>query len=160
MLGGQTSMVQCRHSHLVLPVTLVQANHPYPGTPENVVTVHRRRNRAPRLPSNSQLLATRPQQSGPTSGDTDGAANGGNGQDHATNLLVGKTTERAEPWQLQYYDPPTRDVIERAKQFSHCDATSINPFPNCATFNTQAVEYIDEAIAERRAQGLIVSDGK
>ena len=77
------------------------------------------------------------------------AANDGNGQEHAIDLPVGKATERAEPWQLQYYDPPTRDVIECTKQFSHCDAASINPFPNRAAFNTQAVEYINEAIAER-----------
>ena len=124
------------------------------------MNVHRRRNRAPRLPSNSQLLAARQQQSGSTNSDTGEAANDGNGQEHAIDLPVGKATERTEPWQLQYYNPPTRDVIERTKQFSHCDAASINPFPNRAAFNTQAVEYIDEAIAERRAQGLIISDGK
>ena len=56
--------------------------------------------------------------------------------------------DRAEPWQLQYYDLPTRDVIERAKQFSHCDAASINPFPICVTFNSKALKYIDEAITE------------
>ena len=68
--------------------------------------------------------------------------------------------ERSEPWQLQHYDPPTRDVIERAKHFSHCDAASIDPFPICTIFNTRAVEYIDEAIAERRARGLIIADSK
>ena len=108
----------------------------------------------------SQLLAARQQQSGSTNGDMGEAANDGNSQERAIDLPVGKATEHAEPWQLQYYDPPTRDVIERAKQFSHCDAASINPFPNRAAFNTQAVEYINEAIAERRAQGLIISDGK
>ena len=51
-------------------------------------------------------------------------------------------------------------MIECTKQFSHCDAASIDPFPIRVAFNTKAVKYIDEAIAERRAQGLIVSDGK
>ena len=72
------------------------------------------------------------------------AANDGNGQERAIDLPVGKVTECTEPWQLQYYDPPTCDVIERAKQFSHCDAASINPFPNRAAFNMQAVEYIND----------------
>ena len=51
-------------------------------------------------------------------------------------------------------------MIERTKQFSHCDAASINLFPIHVAFNTKAVKYIDEAIAEHRAQGLIISDGK
>ena len=120
--------------------------------PENVVTIHCRRNRAPRLPSNSQLLAARLQQAGSANnatGDSE-AANNDDSQDRpSTNLPVNSATERSEPWQLQYYDPPTRDVIEHAKQFSHCDAASIDPFPICVAFNTKAVEYIDEAIAER-----------
>ena len=74
--------------------------------------------------------------------------NNGNGQEHAIDLPVGKVTEHTEPWQLQYYDPPTHDVIEHTKQFSHCDAASINPFSNHATFNMQAVEYINKVIAE------------
>ncbi|KAG6369406.1 hypothetical protein JVT61DRAFT_14888 [Boletus reticuloceps] len=68
--------------------------------------------------------------------------------------------ERSEPWQLQYYDPPTRNIIERAKQFSHCDTASINSFPVRAEFNSKATEYIEEAITERRSHGLIISDGK
>lgn len=118
----------------------------------NVVSAHRQRNRAPRLPSNSQLLAARQQQAG--------AMNIGDGQDRPTGLAVGPATEHSDPWQLHFYDPSTRDVIERAKQFSHCDSASIDPFPIRASFNTKAVEYIDEAIAERRARGLIITDGK
>lgn len=132
-------------------------------TPENVVAVHRRRNRAPRLPSNSQLLAARQQQAGSGNHAIGSATNIGDGQERqerATDLPVGPATERLDPWQLHFYDPPTRDVIERAKQFSHCDAASVDPFPIRALFNTKAVEYIDEAIAERRARGLIISEGK
>ena len=128
--------------------------------PENVVMIHCRRNCAPRLPSNSQLLAIRQQQAGSANHATGEAANNDNGQDRPTDLPVGLVTERSEPWQLQYYDPPTWDVIEHVKQFSHCDAASIEPFPVRAAFNTKAIEYINESIAERRARGLIVSDGK
>ena len=134
--------------------------------PENVVNIHRRRNRAPRLPSNSRLLASgRQQQALSIDHTADEVQSNGNanGQDHHfVNHLVGDVTERserAEPWQLQYYEPSTRDVIERAKQFSHCDAASIDPFPIRAKFNLKAIEYIDEAIAERRSRGLLVSDG-
>lgn len=74
--------------------------------------------------------------------------------------MTSRVTERAEPWQLQYYDPPTRDVIDRAKQFSHCDAASINAFPARVAFGSRAKEYIDEAIEERRSCGLAISDGK
>ena len=77
------------------------------------------------------------------------AANNDDSQDRpSTNLPVNSATERSESWQLQYYNLPTHDMIERAKQFSHCDAASINPFPIRVMFNTKAVEYIDEAIAE------------
>ena len=70
------------------------------------------------------------------------------------------TSECAEPWQLHFYDPPTRDIIKHMKQFSHCDVASIDSFPVRAAFNTKAVEYIDKAIAEHQSQGLIFSDGK
>ncbi|KAF8545876.1 hypothetical protein OG21DRAFT_1491815 [Imleria badia] len=73
---------------------------------------------------------------------------------------VGPATEGSEPWQLQYYNPPTRDIIECTKQFSHCDTVSINAFPLRPDFNTKATEYIDEAIAKRQAQRLHILDGK
>ncbi|KAF8124295.1 hypothetical protein EV363DRAFT_1454613 [Boletus edulis] len=186
---------------------------PHPA--EDILTTHRRHNRAPRLPSNSQLLANRQQQTLSTDrtacetlinsdgqGGTDtplanlpGAprlpsnsqqltnrqqqasstnqtacetlTNGG-GQDGTdappadplapSNPRAGYSTERSEPWQLQYYDPPTRDIIECTKQFSHCDAASINSFPVRTEFNSKATEYIKEAIAEYQSRGLIISD--
>ncbi|KAI5994384.1 hypothetical protein EDD15DRAFT_2366466 [Pisolithus albus] len=72
---------------------------------------------------------------------------------------VGPATQGAEPWQIQFYKPAVQDVLERAKQFSYCDAASINSFPLCAHFNIKAVEYVEEAISERRSQGLPVTDG-
>ena len=68
--------------------------------------------------------------------------------------------EDADPSQLQSYPPAVRDIIERAKQFSHCDIASINLFPLHPDFNRKAVEYINEAIAERRGRGLLILDGK
>ena len=35
------------------------------------------------------------------------------------NIPVSPATEGSEPWQLHYYDPPTHDIIEWVKQFSH-----------------------------------------
>ena len=64
------------------------------------------------------------------------------------NPPAGRFTERSEPWQLQYYDLPTCEIIEHAKQFSHCDAAFINPFLIHAEFNSTALEYVNEAIAE------------
>ncbi|KAF8546282.1 hypothetical protein OG21DRAFT_1491387 [Imleria badia] len=95
--------------------------------------------------SNVQLLAARQRQQGlSTTGEENNT-----GQDRPTiELQVGPTAERAELWQLGYYDLLARDVIECAKQLSHCDAASINLFPAQPTFNSKAIEYIDEAITE------------
>ena len=68
--------------------------------------------------------------------------------------------ENADPSQLQYYPPAVRDIIERVKQFSHCDIASVNSFPLRPDFNQKAVEYINEAIAKRRGHGLPIPDGK
>ena len=68
-------------------------------------------------------------------------------------------TECAEPWQIQFYEPAVQDILEWAKQFSRCDASSINAFPLCVQFNIKAAEYVEEAISERRSQGLFVADG-
>ena len=114
------------------------------------------------MPSNSQLFAARQQQTRSTNSPTGNSevANNDDGQDRPSlNLPAGIVTECSEPWQLQHYDPLTHDVIERAKQFSHCDAASIDPFPPRPPFNSKAIEYIDEAIAEHHARGLIVSEG-
>ena len=35
----------------------------------------------------------------------------------------------ADPSQLQSYPPMVCDIIERTKQFSHCDIASVNSFP-------------------------------
>ena len=63
-------------------------------------------------------------------------------------------------WHLQYYDPLTCDTIEHTKQFSHCDATSINPFPIRAEFNSMALEYVNEAITKCQSHSLIILEGR
>ena len=68
-------------------------------------------------------------------------------------------TERTEPSQIQFYEPAVWDVLEWAKQFSHCDASSVNAFPLRVQFNVKAAEYVEEAISERQLQGLFVADG-
>lgn len=72
---------------------------------------------------------------------------------------VGHTTECSEPWQIQFYNPAVRNILEHAKQFSHCDTASINAFPLHAQFNVKAAEYVEEAISERQSQGLFVGEG-
>ena len=68
-------------------------------------------------------------------------------------------SEQLEPWQIQFYEPAVHDIIKWAKQFSHCDAASVNAFPVRAQFNVKAAEYIEEAINKRQSQGLFVLDG-
>ncbi|KAF8440238.1 hypothetical protein L210DRAFT_957083 [Boletus edulis BED1] len=76
-----------------------------------------------------------------------------------SNPWAGYSTEHSEPWQLQYYNPLTHIIIERTKQFSHCDATSINSFSVRAEFNSKVTEYIEEVIAECWSHGLIRWNG-
>ena len=68
--------------------------------------------------------------------------------------------DNGDPSQLNFYPPVVRDIIERAKQFSHCDLASINSFPLRPHFKTKASEYVNEAIAECRNLGLLVLEGK
>lgn len=72
----------------------------------------------------------------------------------------GTLPENSNPSQLQLYPLSICDIIERAKQFSHCDIAAINSFPLHLDFNNQAVEYINKAIAEHHSRGLPISDGK
>ncbi|KAF8546899.1 hypothetical protein OG21DRAFT_1527533 [Imleria badia] len=82
--------------------------------------------------------SVRQQQAGSVANDTTPqAVNGGGVQNRPTDLPLGQAIERAEPWQLQYYDPLTF----------------------CASFNSKAIEYIDEAIVERRDRSLVISKG-
>ena len=37
----------------------------------------------------------------------------------------------SDPSQLQFYTPPVCDIIECAKQISHCNIASVNSFPLC-----------------------------
>ncbi|KAG9310022.1 hypothetical protein JVU11DRAFT_10059 [Chiua virens] len=72
---------------------------------------------------------------------------------------IASTTEGANPSQLQFYEPAICDIIEQAKQFSHCDTASINAFPHQVEFNKLALEYVKEATQERRTQSLFVPNG-
>ena len=67
-------------------------------------------------------------------------------------------TEHAEPWQIQFYEPAVQDILEWAKQFSHCNDSSINAFPLHAQFNVKATEYVKEVISERQSQSFFVAD--
>ncbi|KAI6018292.1 hypothetical protein EDC04DRAFT_2607891 [Pisolithus marmoratus] len=62
----------------------------------------------------------------------------GHGDTDATKP-AGPATEGTEPSQLQYYDPSTFNIIDHAKQFSHCDAASINAFPPSTILRKQSL---------------------
>ena len=151
---------------------------------EDIVAVHRQRNRAPHLPDTSQLRMIQQQQSSipPRSHETTKTNiphvqedleltapsvslpqprvdNQREVSNQSTQPCTGSMVERTEPLQIQFYEPAVRDVLERAKQFSHCDASSVNAFPLRAQFNVKAAEYVEEAISERQSQGLFVAHG-
>ena len=154
---------------------------------QDVVAVHRQRNRAPRLPHTSQLKTIRQQQSSlplrsheatntsilDVQEDPELTASAapplhsrvGDRREvssQSTQPRAGPTMERSEcsePWQIQFYEPAVWDILERAKQFSRCDASSVNAFPLRAQFNVKAAEYVEEAISERQSQALFVPDG-
>ena len=65
-------------------------------------------------------------------------------------VASGTIPDNADPSQLYSYPPAVRNIIEHTKQFSHCDLASINSFPLHPQFNDRAIEYMNEAIAERR----------
>ncbi|KAI5990603.1 hypothetical protein EDD15DRAFT_2369664 [Pisolithus albus] len=143
------------------------------GEIEDVVAQHHQRNRAPQLPDNTRLLAIHDRQKSKTS------CHIGHSEGDALDSLEGPISEEAfpiplpatsvasgivpnsnsDPSHLQFYTLPIHDIIERAKQISHCDIASINSFPLHADFNRKAPEYVNEAIAERRSRGLAIPDG-
>ena len=149
------------------------------GEVEDVVAQHRKRNRAPRLPDNAQLLAVRDQQTPQTSrrishskvhdlDTSEGPISKTSSSTEtvptplpATSIASGIVpNSNSDPSHLQFYTPSVRDIIERAKQISHCDIASVNSFPLRVDFNRKAPEYMNEAIAERHSRGLPIPDGK
>ena len=126
--------------------------HPCLPQSEDIVNVHHRHNHAPRSSSNTQLLAARMWQTLSTNQVAGEALHSNdNGQESPTVSQTGQepntglqtgfcgTLEHAEQWQLQYYDPPTHDIIKYTKQFSHCNATSIDAFSVCAVERTRII---------------------
>ena len=152
---------------------------------EDVVATHRQRNHPPRLPNNSYLLSIQRQASTTPRSRQTTITQDANDSEQVTRQTPAPSslpltmdqpenvsnqsaqriappaarTERSEPWQIHFYEPAVRDIIEQAKQFSHCDAASVNAFPARAQFNIKAIEYIEEAISERQSQGLFIPDG-
>ncbi|KIM67377.1 hypothetical protein SCLCIDRAFT_108122 [Scleroderma citrinum Foug A] len=61
---------------------------------------------------------------------------------------------KSDPSHLQHYTPPVHDIIEHAKQISHCDIAAVNSFPLCADFNCKAVEYVNVAITKCHLRDL------
>lgn len=143
---------------------------------EDVVATHHQWNCTPHLPSNSYLLSIQQQSSMTPGSQQTTIAQDTNDSEQVTwqhtppPLSLSLTTmdqpgdapnqstqhigppaawsEQSEPWKIQFYKPAVHNVIEQAKQFSHCNAASINAFPVHAQFTVKAAEYIEEAISE------------
>ena len=134
-----------------------------PGEAEDVVAQHHQHNCAPRLPDNEQPLAIQSQQNPQVSSGTNhtnDTVNALDDQELDSVRLSGQASKdvdpshpprvtsvsgimpdnNSDPLQLQHYTPPVHDIIECAKQISHCDLTSVNSFPLRANFNHKAVE--------------------
>ncbi|KAI5981167.1 hypothetical protein EDD15DRAFT_2201023 [Pisolithus albus] len=139
---------------------------------EDVVAQHHQHNCGPRLPNSVQLMAVCDQQmskaschisrsavEGKTSSSTDVIPAPSHSFPAAKSATSGMTSDsNSDPSQLQFYSPSVRDIIERAKQISHCDIAAVNSFPLRADFNHKACDYVVEAIAERRSKGLLIPD--
>ncbi|KAI6037897.1 hypothetical protein EDC04DRAFT_2604437 [Pisolithus marmoratus] len=79
----------------------------------------------------------------------------GHGDTDATKP-AGPAMEGTEPWQLQYYDPSTHNIIDHAKQFSHCDVASINAFPPSTTLRKQLLGIKHDTSTFQRVGGNIM----
>ncbi|KAI5994538.1 hypothetical protein EDC04DRAFT_2910537 [Pisolithus marmoratus] len=143
---------------------------------EDIVIQHRQCNHAPQLPDNTQLLAVHDQQrsktphcishskvdaldslEGPISKTSSSSTEATPTPLLATSVTSGIVpNSNSDPSHLQFYTLPVRDIIEHAKQISHCDIASVNSFPLHAEFNHKAPEYMNEAIAEHCSQGLAI----
>ncbi|KAI6046663.1 hypothetical protein EDC04DRAFT_2597798 [Pisolithus marmoratus] len=117
---------------------------------ENILAVHHKHNCLPQLPSSSRVAA-KPQE---VSSATE-TADHGHGDTDATNA-AGPATEGSEPWQLQCYDPSTHNIIDHAKQFSHCDTASINTFPPSTTLRKQSLSIKHDTSTFQRVGGHIM----
>jgi len=78
---------------------------------------------------------------------------------HTTSVSGIMPNNNSDLSQLQHYTPPICDIIECAKQISHCDLASVNSFLLCADFNRKVVEYINEAIAEHCSRHSLIPQG-
>ncbi|KAI5984239.1 hypothetical protein EDC04DRAFT_2914417 [Pisolithus marmoratus] len=149
--------------------TISQSNDPghMNNNAKDVVAAHQQCNCALRLPNNFQLNAIWDWQSStlhqvPQTQSATSPPSGVSQSSEAVNPPVPPVSPavvKAEPWQIHFYKPAVQDILECVKQFSHCDAASINAVPLRAHFNTKAVEYMEEAISKRLSHGLSVSNG-
>ena len=156
------------------------------GEVEDVVAQHWQCNHGPHLPSNTWLLAVHNEQTSQASHHASFNNNTVDGLDdvetpvpttlssstnatpppsHPMHVATPGATGTmpdgsSDPSQLQFYTPSICDIIEWAKQISHCNVASINSFPLHVDFNRKAVEYMNEAIAEHRSQGVPIPKGR
>ncbi|KAI6021254.1 hypothetical protein EDC04DRAFT_2607232 [Pisolithus marmoratus] len=123
---------------------------------ENILAVHHKCNCPPQLPS-SNRVAAKPQEVLLATKTADH----GHGDTDATKP-ASPATEGAEPWQLQYYDPSAHDIIDRAKQFSHCDApsTTLRKQSLSIEHDTSTFQRVGGHIMQQESPGyLFLKDG-
>lgn len=158
---------------------LILVNSDYPV--EDVVAEHHRRNRGPRPPSRADLDVIRrnvlPTNDRTTPDPEFGSREGSPEEDDtlamATPAPPSRQSSRGrggrgrvrdghgdDPSQLRYYPPVVRDILERAKAISRCDAASLNAYPSRGWYDTKGPEYVEEAISERARKTLSVPSGR
>ncbi|KAI6030144.1 hypothetical protein EDC04DRAFT_2898662 [Pisolithus marmoratus] len=138
---------------------------------EDVITQHRQHNCGPHLPDNVQLMTICSQQMSKAphhmshfdvgsqlSLTTDVIPS--HPLPAATSTTSGRMSNaNSDLSQLQFYSPSVHDILEHAKQISHCDLVAVNSFPLHADFSHKASEYIVKAIVECHSKGLLIPDG-
>ncbi|KAI6095317.1 hypothetical protein EDD17DRAFT_1769778 [Pisolithus thermaeus] len=139
---------------------------------EDVVTQHHQHNCGLHLPNSVQLMAVHNQQmskaschishstvEGQTPSSTDVILAPSHSLPAAKSATSGMTSDsNSDPSQLQFYSPSVHDIIEHAKQISHCNIAAVNSFPPHVDFNHKACDYVIEAITEHCSKVITYED--
>jgi hypothetical protein len=134
----------------------------------NIVQEHRRKNRAPRAPRPDKLLqfnsaagpsngvATPAQPTAPPRTSSETASTPASGGRQARNTVNPPTDENAQPTMLRYYSPEWQAVLRKAKATYRGWLVSENAYPSMKAGKNEAVEAIEEAIAEFEMEGGVL----
>ena len=135
----------------------------------DIVQEHCRKNRAPHAPRPDKLLQfnstagpsndvatpAQPTASLPTPSDTTSTPVSGGCQ--ARNTVKPPTNENAQPTMLQFYSPEWQAILKKAKAVYCGWLVSENAYPSMKAGKNEAVEAIEEAIAEFELEGGVLN---